>query len=197
MCLISEKSPWFSHAYLWSGDVPTSVTKMPSHWTLQHLPVLWSFSEYTRQQGFSYCQAVPKKNIKVKAAKDIKLFILFYFFGGWLFYNIVLVLPYINMNPPQGYTCSPSWTPLPPHSPYQCTSPKHPVSCIEPGLAICYIYEIIQVSMPFSQIIPPLPSATESNSASPSLGWWRNQTDSEDFLKTSKTWSLLKPGTIL
>ena len=74
-CLISEKSPWFSHAYLWSGDVPTSVTKMPSHWALQRLPVLWSFSEYTRQQGFSYCQAVPKKNVKVKAAKDIKLWV--------------------------------------------------------------------------------------------------------------------------
>ena len=52
-----------------------------------------------------------------------------------------MVLPYINMNPPQVYTCSPSWTPLPHSSLYhpsgssQCTSPKHPVSCIEPGLA--------------------------------------------------------------
>ena len=41
-------------------------------------------------------------------------------------------------------------------------SPKHPVSCIEPGLAICFIYDIIHVSMPFSQIIPPSPSHTES-----------------------------------
>ena len=79
-----------------------------------------------------------------------------------------MVLPYINMNPPQVYTCSPSWTPLPPLSPYhpsgssQCTSPKHPVSCIEPGLAICFIYDIIHVSMPFSQIIPSSPSPTES-----------------------------------
>ena len=80
---------------------------------------------------------------------------------------IVLVLPYINMNPPWVYTCSPSWTTLPPPSPYhpsgssQCTSPKHPVSCIKPGLAICFFY-IIHVSMPFSQIIPPSPSPTES-----------------------------------
>ena len=29
-----------------------------------------------------------------------------------------MVLPYINMNPPQVYTCSPSWTLLPPPSPY-------------------------------------------------------------------------------
>ena len=44
----------------------------------------------------------------------------------------------------------------------QCTSPEHPVSCIEPGLAICFIYDIVHVSMPFSQIIPPSPSPTES-----------------------------------
>ena len=61
-----------------------------------------------------------------------------------------------------------SWTLLPPPSPYhpsgssQCTSPKHPVSCIEPGLAIRFTYDIIHVSMPFSQIIPPSPSPTES-----------------------------------
>ena len=86
----------------------------------------------------------------------------------FLLYNIVLVLPYINMHPPWVYTCSPSWAPLPPPSPYhpsgssQCTSPKHPVSCIEPGLAIHFLYDIIHVSMPFSQIIPHSPSPTES-----------------------------------
>ena len=84
------------------------------------------------------------------------------------FYNIVLVLPNIEMNPPQVYTCSPSWTLLPPPSPYhpsgssQCTSPKHPVLCIEPGLASRFIHDIIHVSMPFSQIFPPSPSPTES-----------------------------------
>ena len=79
-----------------------------------------------------------------------------------------MVLPYINMDPPQVYTCSPSWTLLPPPSPYhpsgssQCTSPKHPVLCIEPGLATRFIYDILHVSMPFSQIISPSPSPTES-----------------------------------
>ena len=46
----------------------------------------------------------------------------------------------------------------------QGTSPEHPVSCIEPGLAICFTYDNIHVSMLFSQIIPPLPSPTESKS---------------------------------
>ena len=62
------------------------------------------------------------------------------------------------------YMCSPSWTLLPPPSPFhpsgssQCTSPKHPVSCIKPGLATRFIHDILYVSMPFSQIFPPSPS---------------------------------------
>ena len=68
------------------------------------------------------------------------------------------------MNPPQVYTCSPSWNPLPSPSPYhpsgssQCTSPKHPASCIEPGLVTHFIHDSIHVSMPFSQIFPASPS---------------------------------------
>ena len=99
---------------------------------------------------------------------NASLFFFFnYYYYFFLLYNIVLVLPYINMHPPWVYTCSPSWTPLPTPSPYhpsgssQCTSPKIPVSCIEPGLAIHFLDDIIHVLMPFSQIIPPL-SPTES-----------------------------------
>ena len=60
------------------------------------------------------------------------------------------------LNPP------PSSLPIPSPGSSQCTSPKHPVSCIEPGLATRFIHDIILVSMPFSQIIPPSPSPTES-----------------------------------
>ena len=56
----------------------------------------------------------------------------------------------------------PSSLPYHPSGSSQCTSPKHPVSCIEPGLATHFIYDITHVSMPFSQIIPPSPSPTES-----------------------------------
>ena len=92
---------------------------------------------------------------------------LFYFYFI-LLYNTVLFLPYIDMNQPWLYMSSQSWTPLPPptlyhlsgSSPY--TSPKHPVSCIKHRLTIRFLHDSIHVSMPFSQIIPPSPSPTES-----------------------------------
>ena len=58
--------------------------------------------------------------------------------------------------------------PLPPPSPShpsgssQCTSPEHPVSCIEPRLAIYFTYDNIHVFDAISQVIPPSPSPTES-----------------------------------
>ena len=60
--------------------------------------------------------------------------------------------------------------PLPPPSPShpsgssQCTSPEHPVSCIEPGLVISFTYGNIHVLVLFSQIITPSPSPTECKS---------------------------------
>ena len=59
---------------------------------------------------------------------------------------------------------NPSSLPIPSLWSSQCTSPEHPVSCIEPGLVICFTYDDIHVSMLFSQIIPPSPSPTESKS---------------------------------
>ena len=79
-------------------------------------------------------------------------------------------LSYIDMNQPWLYMYSPSWTPHPPPSPSpptgvsQCTSFECPVSCIGLGLVIYFTYGNICVSMLFSQIIPPLPSPTESKS---------------------------------
>ena len=76
-------------------------------------------------------------------------FFAFFFIFIFLLYNIVLVLPYISMNLPQAYTCSPSWTLLPPPSPYhpsgssQCTrtwkQPRYP-SADEWIRKLWYIY---------------------------------------------------------
>ena len=101
----------------------------------------------------------------------------FFFFSIYLFtllYNIVLVLPYIDMNllhggvhvfPILNTPPPPSPSPSQPSGSSQCTSPKHPVSCIEPGLAaICFTYDNIHISMLFSQVIPPSSSPTESKS---------------------------------
>ena len=96
-------------------------------------------------------------------------FFNFYFYFI-LLYNTALVLPYIYMNLPRF-----SWVPNPEppshHPPHkhlsgssQCTSHKHPVSCIKPKLAIHFLHDSIHVSMPFSQIIPLSPSPTESKS---------------------------------
>ena len=101
---------------------------------------------------------------RISRQKPVLLFQLTYlsFFFFFALYNIVLVWPYINMHLPWVYLCSPFWTLLPPPSPYhpsgssQCTSPKLPVSSIEPGLVIHFLYDIIHVLMPFSQIIPLL-----------------------------------------
>ena len=95
-------------------------------------------------------------------------YFLFLFIYLFLLYSTVLVLPYVDMNPPWVYMSSQSWTPLPPPTPYHlsgsspCTSAKHPVSCIENRLVIRFLHDRIHVSMPFSQIIPPSPSPLES-----------------------------------
>ena len=67
-----------------------------------------------------------------------------------------------------GVQVFPILNPLPPPSQYhtsgssQCTSPKLPVSYIKSGLVIRFLYDIIHVTMPFSQIIPSSPSLTKS-----------------------------------
>ena len=47
---------------------------------------------------------------------EVTFFFNFYFYFI-LLYNTVLVLPYIDMNPPQVYMRSQTWTSLPPPSP--------------------------------------------------------------------------------
>ena len=106
-------------------------------------------------------------------AKFFFFFFPLYFFLNFIIFNFTILYWFCHMSKwiCQRYTCVPHPEPsslLPPASPYhpsgsfQCTSPKHQVSCIKPGLATRFIYDILHISMPFSQIIPPLPSTTES-----------------------------------
>ena len=50
---------------------------------------------------------------------ELRIYFLFLFFSLIIFllYNIILVLPHIDMNQTWVYMYSPSWTPLPPPSP--------------------------------------------------------------------------------
>ena len=58
------------------------------------------------------------------------------------------------LNPPPTSIPVPSLWVIPVHQPQ--------ASCIKPRLAIQFLHDSIHVSMPFSQIIPPSPSPTES-----------------------------------
>ena len=67
-----------------------------------------------------------------------------------------------------GFTCVPHPDPPPASLPipslwvFPVHQPWAPVSCIQPGLVICFTLDSILVSMLFSQNIPPSPSPTES-----------------------------------
>ena len=66
----------------------------------------------------------------------------------------VNIFPILNF-PPTSLLIPSLWF-IPVHQPW------HPVSCIEPGLAIYFTYDNIHVSMLFSQTIPPSSSPMES-----------------------------------
>ena len=99
---------------------------------------------------------------------------------GQIFFILFLFLLYFTLQycigfaihwhgPTTGVHEFPNMNPLPHPTPYHlsgsspCTSPKYPVSCIELRLPIHFLHDI-HVSMPFSQIIPPSSSPTESKS---------------------------------
>ena len=95
----------------------------------------------------------------------------FQFFLNFILFNFTILYWFCHISKwiRHRYTCVPHPEPsslLPPHTiPLSCPfapAPKHPVSRMEPGLATRFIYDIIHISMPFSQIISPSPSPTES-----------------------------------
>ena len=71
--------------------------------------------------------AVCGRQMKKRFSKPVFIFYLFILFNFYfiLLYNTVLVLPYIDMNPPQVYTSSQSWIPLPPPSLYHLEAQRY------------------------------------------------------------------------
>ena len=113
------------------------------------------------------------KNVLFIHIYTLKTFFKFIFISCRLItlqYCSGFFLPYIDMNQPWIYMCSPSWTPpstsLPITSPWiiPVHQPWALVSCIEPGLVICFTLDNVHVSMLFSQIIPPSPSPSVQKS---------------------------------
>ena len=97
----------------------------------------------------------------------------------------MLVLPNIEMNPPQVYVCSPSWTHLPPPSPYhpsgssQCTRPKHPVYRTWTGNSFHTWYYTC-----FNAILPNLPTLSLSHRVHKTVLYIRNKTRVPTFTIT-------------
>ena len=127
-------------------------------------------------KGFSHtniCDHSPPNSLPIQAALQYALVVYSLFFSVYLFYFTLLywfchTLTWIL----HGCTCVPHPEPashLPPH-PIPLGHPNAPapstLSCIKPGLAIHFTCDIIHVSMPFSHIIVPLPSPTESKRCS-------------------------------
>ena len=80
----------------------------------------------------------------------VLFFFFFYFTILYCFFHKLKLIRH-------GCTCVPH-----PEPPSHRLPHPIPLGCIKPGLVIHFTYDNLHVSMPFSHIIPPLPSPTES-----------------------------------
>ena len=125
------------------------------------------FFSSTHTLFFCFIYVIIQKGITLKWVWNIREYFLVVFFKKFYYYYYFFTLQYCIgfaihqhasamgvhvfpiLNPPPTSLPIPSLWVIPVHH------PKHPVSCIEPGLVIRFLYDIIHVLMPFSQIIPP------------------------------------------
>ena len=97
-------------------------------------------------------------------------FHLFLLVGGLLLYNIVVVFAIhwhesaMDLHVFPILIPAPASLPIPSLWVFPVHQPWALVSCIQPGLVICFTLDSILVSVLFSQNIPPSPSPTESQS---------------------------------
>ena len=100
------------------------------------------------------------------------LFLIYFYFYFTLLYNTVLVLPYIDINPPRVYMSSQTWTPLPPPTPYHLSgsSPAPAPSILYPASNIAWrfisymIVYMFQCHSPKSSHPLPLPQSQKVGS---------------------------------
>ena len=156
LCLIRLSASWCQE-YL-----GVFVSFIPNTWHLWHL------SDYLTNRVTNHSS--PSRESAHLTLFFFFFFHLFLFVGGWLLYNIVVgfaihwhesamdlhVFPILN--PPPTSLPIPSLWVIPVHQPWAL------VSCIQPGLVICFTLDSIRVAMLFSQNFPPSPSPTESQS---------------------------------
>ena len=99
--------------------------------------------------------------------------ILFFFYFIFKLCKIVLVLPNIEMNPPQVYMCSPSWTLLPPPSPYHPSGSSQSNLILgrgrSPGEGIPYRFQYSWASL-VAQMVKNPPTVQKTLGSTPELG---------------------------
>ena len=135
---------------------------------LVNLNSFWRWGTHMVNWNSWACQCL---NEGSSLANDLKIF----------FYFTLLVLLYINMNLPRLYTCSPSWTPLPPPSlcrlPEECYgegggTPYKPFVCMTPykPQASCILHQtwtgdsfLIWYCTCFNAILPKHPTLSLSH----------------------------------
>ena len=144
--------------------------------------IVWAHFVKCPAQANAYRQEIDQQLLETRGKKELRVTTNGYEVTFCFFFLIkFLFLLYFTLQYCVGFAIHwhestmgvhafPNMNPLPPPTPYHlsglfpCTSPKYAVSCIEHRLAIRFLHDSIHVSMPFSQIIPPSPSPSESKS---------------------------------
>ena len=112
----------FSRQEYWSGvPLPSpflSLLLIKKLFYLPKFPFLKPNQKKKKRKGEGIKNSSSMEHgVTVLNIKWIVFFFLIFYFHFILLYNIVLVLQYIDMNPPPVCMSSQSWTPLPPPTP--------------------------------------------------------------------------------